>query len=120
MVPLVDVNSAFKLYRTAFLKRFPIQSDGDFVHTELVAKATFLTSIMDEIPLTPKDDLVPPLGPVAADRRTVFRDPQFAFVPEPASTPPQPETKPPEPPTSSKAEADAGGLASPGSPVPAS
>src|SRR5262245_1526460 len=47
-VPLADVNSCFKLYRTAFLKRFPIQSDGDFVHTELVAKATFLTSIMDE------------------------------------------------------------------------
>jgi hypothetical protein len=30
-VPLADVNSLFKLYRTAFLKRFPIQSDGDFV-----------------------------------------------------------------------------------------
>ncbi|MBN8871406.1 MAG: glycosyltransferase family 2 protein [Rhodospirillales bacterium] len=66
-VPLADVNSAFKLYRTAFLRRFPIQSDGDFVHTELVAKATFLTSIMDEVPLTPQPHALPPLGPCAQD-----------------------------------------------------
>ena len=59
-VPLADVNSAFKLFRTAFLDRFPIQSDGDFVHAELVAKATFLTCIMDEVPLTPKPDPIPP------------------------------------------------------------
>ena len=68
-VPLADVNSCFKLFRTDFLRRFPIQSDGDFVHMELVAKATFLTSIMDEVPLTPKPDPVPPLGDVRADRR---------------------------------------------------
>jgi hypothetical protein len=68
-VPLVDVNSCFKLFRTAFLKRFPIQSDGDFVHTELVAKATFLTSIMDEVPLTPKPDPVPLIGDTRADRQ---------------------------------------------------
>jgi glycosyltransferase involved in cell wall biosynthesis len=86
-VPLADANSAFKLYRTAFLKRFPIQSDGDFVHTELVAKATFLTSIMDEIPLTPKADPQPALGPVAADRRKVFRKPEFAFEPKSEPTP---------------------------------
>ena len=78
-VPLADVNSAFKLYRTAFLKRVPIQSDGDFVHTELVAKATFLTSIMDEIPITAKPDPFPPLGPLAADKRKVFRKPEFAY-----------------------------------------
>lgn len=82
-VPLADVHSAFKLYRTAFLKRFPIQSDGDFVHTELVAKATFLTSIMDEVPLSPANVPLPDLGPLGADRRRVFRDPQFAFPPEP-------------------------------------
>ena len=52
-VPFVDVNSRFKLFRTAFLHRVPIQSDSAFVHTELVAKATFLTSIMDEIALSP-------------------------------------------------------------------
>lgn len=89
-VPLADVNSCFKLFRTSFLKRFPIQSDGDFVHTELVAKATFLTSIMDEVPLTPKPDPIPPLGDTSADSNRVFGDPQFAFPSElakPASEP---------------------------------
>ena len=102
-VPLVDVNSCFKLYRTEFLKRFPIQSDGDFVHTELVAKATFLTSIMDEIPLTPRTELIPAIGPVAADRWKVRQDPKFAVeesqsAPEPpkseAAPPPAPDPSP--------------------------
>jgi glycosyltransferase involved in cell wall biosynthesis len=69
-VPLADVNSCFKLFRTAFLKRFPIQSNGDLVHTELVAKATFLTSIMDEVLLTPKPD---PLPRVTLDRDDYHR-----------------------------------------------
>jgi len=87
-VPLADVNSCFKLYRTAFLRRFPIQSDGDFVHTELVAKATFFTSIMDEVKLTPKPDAVPALGNIRADRRRLFGHPKFAFPPEPPAPPP--------------------------------
>jgi glycosyltransferase involved in cell wall biosynthesis len=79
-VPLADVNSCFKLFRTDFLKRFPIQSDGDFVHTELVAKATFLTSIMDEVPLTPKPDPIPPVTIDAADKRRLSASGvQFAF-----------------------------------------
>jgi hypothetical protein len=99
-VPLVDVNSAFKLYRLSFLKRVPIQSDGDFVHTELVAKATFLTSIMDEIPLTPKPDPLPPLGPTGDDERAVFRKPAFAiYPPEPTPVePPKVESAPVAPP----------------------
>jgi glycosyltransferase involved in cell wall biosynthesis len=98
-VPLSDVNSCFKLFRTDFLKRFPIQSDGDFVHTELVAKATFLTSIMDEVPLTPKPDPIPALGDVRADRRRVFGDPLFAFPPEPARPPSPPLPDPAPAPT---------------------
>lgn len=95
-VPLADVNSAFKLYRTAFLKRFPIQSDSAFVHTELVAKATFLTSIMDEVPLTPQPHPHPPRT-FADDWREVFRNPQFAFdAPAPAE-PPKPDAAPPAP-----------------------
>jgi glycosyltransferase involved in cell wall biosynthesis len=81
-VPLSDVNSCFKLYRTAFLKRFPVQSNGDFVHTELVAKATFLTSIMDEVPLSPKPDPVPVLGDTATDRRRLFYSPEFLIAPQ--------------------------------------
>jgi hypothetical protein len=115
-VPLADVNSAFKLYRTAFLKRIPIQSDGDFVHVELVAKATFLTCIMDEIPLTPKPDPVPPS--VWSDMWKVFTNPEFGTPPvtpgAPGSTPPpeQPGTNPNAPP-------DSRALTSPGSPNPA-
>ena len=76
-VPLADVNSKFKLFRIAFLKRFPIQSDSDFVHAELVAKATFLTSIMDEIPLSPAIALEPARPSVWRDFWRVFNDPDF-------------------------------------------
>lgn len=57
--PLTDPNSAFKLIRRSLLDRFPIQCDGDFVHVELVAKATFLTTMMDEQPLTPTPAAIP-------------------------------------------------------------
>jgi glycosyltransferase involved in cell wall biosynthesis len=97
-VPLADVNSAFKLYRVSFLKRVPIQSDGDFVHTELVAKATFLTSIMDEIPLTAKPDPLPPLTVESADYWKVLRKPEFAFSEAaPAPQPPASESPKPDP-----------------------
>jgi glycosyltransferase involved in cell wall biosynthesis len=96
-VPLADVGSAYKLYRTSFLRRFPIQSDGDFVHTELVAKATFLTSIMDEIPLTPVTAAEPAPPSRWKELWKVFIDPKFAHpVPSnpgadaPGSPPPPP------------------------------
>ncbi len=88
-VPMADVNSCFKLYRTAFLKRFTIQSDGDFVHTELIAKATFLTSIMDEVALTPKADAVPAVKDLRADCMKVFKSPRFAIteqLPDPGNS----------------------------------
>jgi hypothetical protein len=91
-VPLADVNSCFKLFRTDFLKRFPIQSDGDFVHTELVAKATFLTSIMDEVPLTPRPDPIPAVTIDPADiRRLSASRARFAFDTPVADTPGSPE-----------------------------
>jgi hypothetical protein len=95
-VPLSDVNSCFKLFRTAFLKRFPIQSDGDLVHTELVAKATFLTSIMDEVPLTPKPDPVPPIGDTRADRQRLSPNrAEFALRETPAAPQAAPATDSP-------------------------
>ena len=83
-VPLEDPNSAFKAYRKAFLERFPIQSDGDFARIELVAKSTFLTCILDEIPLTPKSGSIPHAVWLSADRKRVFRKPLFTIVPKPA------------------------------------
>jgi glycosyltransferase involved in cell wall biosynthesis len=105
-VPLADVNSAFKLYRTAFLRRVPIQSDADFVHAELVAKATFLTSIMDEVPLTPKPDPEPELPSRLREMWHVFCRPEFGTPPEPpvtvtetpgAHAPGSPQPEPPVP-----------------------
>jgi hypothetical protein len=117
-VPLCDVNSAFKLYRTAFLKRFPIQSDGDFVHAELVAKATFLTSIMDEIPLTPAPPAERGVPSVWREMWRVFTNPDFGTPPQP--TPGEPgSTSPPQAPvTSPDAVPDARGREAPVEPPP--
>src|SRR5262249_40907055 len=59
--PLEDVNSSFKLIHRSILERFPIQSNGDMVHAELIAKATFTTCMMDEVPLTPNPAPPPPV-----------------------------------------------------------
>lgn len=106
-VPLADVNSAFKLYRTAFLKRIAIQSDGDFVHSEIVAKATFLTSIMDEIPLTPATATERPVPSVWKEMWRVFNDPDFGAPPpipgEPGSpSPPEVPVTGPDAPTDAR------------------
>lgn len=81
-VPFDDPTSAFKLYRRSFLERFPIQSDGEFAHVELTAKATFLTCILDELPLSPKPVTIPAPNWTRADRKKVFGKPQFR-QPEP-------------------------------------
>jgi len=94
-VPLADVNSQFKLFRTAFLRRVPIQSDGDFVHTELAAKATFLTSIMDEIALSPAVAPETPRPSVWKDFWRVFNDPDFGTIAPPVAGEPG-STSPPE------------------------
>lgn len=116
-VPLADVSSAYKLYRTAFLKRVPIQSDGDFVHTELVAKATFLTSIMDEVPLTPAVAGEHGVPSVWREMLAVFTNPEFG-TPQP--TPGEPgSTRPPDSPvTDPNAPADARGREPGSAPLP--
>jgi glycosyltransferase involved in cell wall biosynthesis len=45
---LQDVNCAFRLCRREIFARIPIQSDGDFVHTEVLAKANFLGCYMND------------------------------------------------------------------------
>jgi len=84
-VPLEDPTSAFKVYRKEFLERFPIQSDGDFAQIELVAKSTFLTCILDEIPLSAKSAAIPHATWNRADRKKVFGNPQFVHPPIPAT-----------------------------------
>ena len=58
-VHIVDVDSAFKLFRREVFDRIPIQSDGPFVHTEIIAKANFMTLWMDETPIAPSPGAVP-------------------------------------------------------------
>jgi hypothetical protein len=87
--PFVDPSSGFKLFDRTLLDRFPIQSDGDFVHTEIVGKSTFLTTLMSEVPLTPKLDPVPAYR-YGKDLWTVYKNPAFHHgVP---AAPPIPES----------------------------
>lgn len=74
-VPLVDPESAFKLFRRSLLDRFPLQSDGDFVHVEIFAKLTFLTTMVAEEKLTPREVRIPACG--WSDFMRVLRDSQF-------------------------------------------
>src|SRR5262249_30686294 len=43
-----DMNCAFRLFRRHILARIPIQSDGPFVHTELLIKANFIGCMLGE------------------------------------------------------------------------
>jgi glycosyltransferase involved in cell wall biosynthesis len=74
-VPLHDPNSAFKVFRRSLFDRFPIQSDGDFVHAEIFAKLTFLSVLVDETLLTP--DPSPPPHADWRDCWTVLTDAKF-------------------------------------------
>jgi glycosyltransferase involved in cell wall biosynthesis len=52
-VRLRDVNCAFRLFRRDVFAHIPIQSEGDFVHAEVLAKANFLGCYMsDEVMVT--------------------------------------------------------------------
>lgn len=88
-VPLHDPHGGFKLVRKALLERFHIQCDGDLFHVELVAKATFLTCMMDEVSLTPKPDRVPKAVWARPDKRVLWGSPKFALRKE--EPPPAPD-----------------------------
>lgn len=83
-IPTVDTNSAFKVIRRRVLDRFTIQSDGGFVHAELLAKATFLACLMDELPLTPKPDPIPDVE--WSEWGRVFKNAEFHPSAEPTTT----------------------------------
>src|SRR5262249_25022919 len=90
-VRVIDVNSDFKLFRRDIFARIPIQSDGDFVHAEVLAKANFLGLLMSEVPVVdrPLSHGQASLRQMWVDARRVFRRPDFgpALVVEPAKTP---------------------------------
>ena len=44
----MDIGSEFKIFRRSIFARIPIQSDGPFIHAEILAKANFLGCLMTE------------------------------------------------------------------------
>jgi glycosyltransferase involved in cell wall biosynthesis len=92
-----DINSKFKLFRRSVFDRMVLQSDGEFIHAEILAKANFLGCLMDEIPLGDRPD-PPPVPDVGGEMWTVFRDPRFRSpVPIPPLPPGPPAATPPAP-----------------------
>ena len=72
---LHDVDCPIKLFRRSVLERMPIQSDGPFVHAEVLAKANFLGCLMDEAALA-----IEPNGREPgwwAELRRVYAHPEF-------------------------------------------
>ncbi len=77
-VRLQDMNCAYRLCRREMFARIPIQSDGDFVHTEILAKANFLGCYMNDevpIPYRPREGLV--REHMRQDWRRIFSHPDF-------------------------------------------
>ena len=92
-----DINSKFKLFRRSVFDRMVLQSDGDFIHAEILAKANFLGCLMDEVVLGDRPD-PPPAPDVGAELWKVFRDPRFRSpVPTPGLAGPPADPGPPEP-----------------------
>lgn len=85
--PFHDVNCAFKLFNRSRLESIHIQCDDEGVHTELIGKLTFLTTLMSEVPLSPKPDCIPPT--IRSGMSIVMRKPMFR---KPAELPPPVET----------------------------
>lgn len=86
-----DINSKFKLFRKKIFERIPIQSNGDFVHGEILAKANFLGCLMDEVPIAqrpgpfPAHVEPPPIVARSREMRQIFSRPDFG--PAVVSTP---------------------------------
>lgn len=86
-VRVVDAGSEFKLFRRAIFARIPLQSDGPFVHVEILAKANFLGRLMAEVPINDSPIATDAKGPkpfldrqVLAEAKRVFYYPTFGPV----------------------------------------
>jgi hypothetical protein len=82
---LRDPACPMQLVRRAVLARVPLQSEGRFVHVEVLAKANFLGCMMDEAPIDWPEASVPErLRPMRADLRRLLKQPDFGPAPRPA------------------------------------
>jgi len=76
---VLDPLSPYKMARSEFLKKFPIQSKSYFAHVETIAKCNFLDALIHE-ELLPAAPLwtSPQFGRrVSADKRALFQNPLF-------------------------------------------
>ncbi len=91
-VRLADAACPFKLFRRSVFDHLLLQSRGDFVNTEIVAKANFLGSILAEVPVEYHRGGTPAPDPFwKDDMRLVFRDPDFGPPPASPDMPPPAE-----------------------------
>jgi glycosyltransferase involved in cell wall biosynthesis len=99
-VPYHDIACPFRLLRREIFARIPLQSDGPFVHVEILAKATFLGHVLsEELPLAVRPapwDARPGGGwrQVLAEGYRLFNRPDFG-PPVPAEAPAPAEAGPP-------------------------
>ncbi|HMC88896.1 MAG TPA: hypothetical protein VKI17_05080, partial [Gemmataceae bacterium] len=97
---LKDADCAFKLFRRSIFARIPIQSDGAFVHAEILAKANFLGCMMAEVEVSYAPRVASDMDAAAKRQRRrealrLFRHPDFgpaelapgASAEQPASAP---------------------------------
>src|SRR5262249_19750855 len=50
-VPVTDVHSPCRIHRLGAFASIPLQSDSSFLNVEVLAKATFLGHLIDEVPV---------------------------------------------------------------------
>jgi hypothetical protein len=81
-VPFVDVHSPFRMHRLEKLAAIPLQSASGFVDIEILAKATFLGHVLDEVPVPRLETLAPNFS--WRDFVTVFNRPNFKRLSRPA------------------------------------
>ena len=111
-IRLADSSCPFKLFRRSVFDHLPVQSRGDFVHTEIVAKANFLGSILAEVPVEYHRGGTPAPDPYwKDDMRLIFKAPDFGPPPASKEVPPpvplQEASTLPQPLAAAKAEAEA-------------
>jgi glycosyltransferase involved in cell wall biosynthesis len=90
-----DVSCPFRLARRSIFARIPLQSDGAFVHVEMLAKANFLGHLLgEEVPLgdrsrpvVPEEDRADARSHRFAEVLRVVRTPTFGSAHEKAPTP---------------------------------
>lgn len=81
-VPVVDVHSPCRLHRAEALKAIPFQSVSSFLDVEILAKATFLGHLIDEVSVPSLENAVTRVA--RSDRRRVGRHPSFVRPSTPA------------------------------------